>query len=285
MVADGSAPGSGSDAHLILPDDPAAALASALGILYFGSGWRQGPTWPYGKDKREPTTVTTFQQIALLLTAIWLLLVIVRYRRSSMVLISGLVALGLYTLVALVSGKVTLDELGLGLAHSWVPTMGFALAWLGLMVAYSPLADWLATRWVHQPPTLEVFRVLQQSTGKLIAGIVAAWVLGGIGEELIARGIVLKSLEVFLAAYVPRPLAVGVAVCAAAFGAGGMHAYQGLRAVVIITQLSVLFGVLFVVSGYNLGAVILCHGLYDTIAFLRFAHKQSTYSKLEKDYG
>lgn len=76
-----------------------------------------------------------------------------------------------------------------------------------------------------------------------------------------------------------------VAVCTAALGAGVMHAYQGLRAVVIITQLSVLFGVLFVVSGYNLWAVILCHGLDDTIAFVRFAHKQSAYSKLEKDDG
>ncbi len=229
--------------------------------------------------------MTTFQQTALLLTAILLLLVIVRFRRSSMVVIGGLVAIGLYTLVALVSSQVTLDELGLDLPRSWVLTIGLTFAWLGLMVAYSPVADWLATRWVAKPPTLEAFRVIQQSTGKLIAGIVAAWVLGGLGEELIARGIVLKSLEVFLAAYFPEPIAAGIAVGAAALGAGIMHAYQGLRAVVIITQLSVLFGVLFVVSGYNLWAVILCHGLYDTIAFVRFAYKQSTYSHLDKDDG
>src|SRR5215472_17560873 len=95
---------------------------------------------------------------------IWLLLVIVRFRRSSRVLISGLVAIGLYTLVALVSGKVTLDELGLGLAHSWAPAIELALAWLGLMLAYSSLADWVGTRWVAKPPTLQSFRVLQQST-------------------------------------------------------------------------------------------------------------------------
>ncbi len=60
-----------------------------------------------------------------------------------------------------------------------------------------------------------------------------------------------------------------------------MHLYQGLRAVIIVTQLSVLFGVLFVGSGYNLWAVILCHGLYDTIAFVRFANKKSNYSRLD----
>ena len=49
-----------------------------------------------------------------------------------------------------------------------------------------------------------------------------AWVFGGISEELIVRGIVLKSIE-------------------------------------------------------------LCHSLYDTIAFVRFANKKSKYSDLVKD--
>ncbi|HXX77998.1 MAG TPA: hypothetical protein VEI53_05885 [Ktedonobacteraceae bacterium] len=52
---------------------------------------------------------------------------------------------------------------------------------------------------------------------------------------------------------------------------------------VIITQLSALFDVLFVISGYNLRAVILCHGSYDSIAFIRFANKQSNYSDLDTD--
>jgi len=34
-----------------------------------------------------------------------------------------------------------------------------------------------------------------------------------------------------------------------------------------------------VVAGYNLWAVILCHGFYDTIAFVRFATGKSKYSK------
>jgi membrane protease YdiL (CAAX protease family) len=226
-------------------------------------------------------TMTTFQQIALLLTTIWLVLVVVRFRRSTIVLIGGLCAIGLYTLVALAYGGVTLDELGLGVAHPWLPAIGFALGGLGVMLAYSPLADWLATKWVHEPPTLESFRVIQQSKGKLIVGIVAAWVLGGILEELIARGIVLKAVESLLAAGLTEPIAAGIAVCIAALGAGLMHLYQGPRAVIIITQLSVLLGILFVVSEYNLWVVMLCHGLYDTIAFIRFARKKSRYSDLD----
>jgi membrane protease YdiL (CAAX protease family) len=198
-------------------------------------------------------------------------------------LIGGLIALGVYSLVALSSGGVTLDQLGLSIPTSWLPTIGFAVAWLVLMLAMSPLADWVATRLVDQPPTLEAFRSIQQSKGKLIAGIVVAAVLGGVLEELIARGIVLQSVAAWLTPRLSAPGAAGVAVCIAALGAGAMHAYQGPRAIVVITQLSVLFGVLFVVSGYDLWAVMCCHGLYDAIAFVRFANKQSKYSHLDGD--
>jgi membrane protease YdiL (CAAX protease family) len=78
---------------------------------------------------------------------------------------------------------------------------------------------------------------------------VVAWVLGGILEEHIVRGIVLKSIESLLTAWLSELIVAGVAVCIAVLGAGLMHLYQGPRAMVIITQLSVLLGVLFVVSG------------------------------------
>jgi membrane protease YdiL (CAAX protease family) len=221
----------------------------------------------------------TFQQTAAILTVIWLVLVAARFRRSKLVLIGGLVGLGLYTFAELADGAVRLDDLGLGVPSSWLPTVGFALAWLGLMLAYSPVADRLATRWVDKPPTLEAFRALQESRGKLIAGIAVAWLLGGILEELIFRGILLRSAESVASAGLGRPVATAVAVCIAALGAGLIHFYQGPRAVLIVTQLSVLFGVLFVVTGYDLWAVMLCHGLYDTIAFVRFAKKKSRYAE------
>jgi hypothetical protein len=214
----------------------------------------------------------------MLLSAIWLVLVVVVFRRSTMVLVGGLFVLGLYTLAGLILGWVTPGQLGLGPA-GWLRTSGFALAGLAVMLACSPLADRLARRWFKEPPTLEAFRPIQQSTGRLIAGIAAAWLLGGLLEELIARGIVLQSLRAGLAARLPLPLAVGMAVLAAALGASLMHLYQGQRAMLIIAQLSVILGILFVLSGYNLWAVMLCHGLYDTIAFVRFARGKSRYAK------
>lgn len=130
--------------------------------------------------------------------------------------------------------------------------VAFAVAWLPLMLAYSPCADTLASRWIQKPPTLKAFRGLQQSRTKLVLGIIVAWILGGFLEELIFRGIILQKLEVTTAAWVFRSAASAIAICATAVAAGFAHLYQGLRAVVIVTQLSVLFGLLFVVSGHNL---------------------------------
>jgi CAAX protease family protein len=227
--------------------------------------------------------MTSFQQTALLLTLFWLAIVAIRFRRSTIVLIGGLVAIGLYTLVAFLSAKVTLSDLGLAIPDSRWRVIGFAAFWTALMFAYSPVADRLATRWFTKPPTLQSFRAIQESRVKLVAGIVVAWVLGGILEELVFRGIVLKAVDSLLTAWLIAPVAAAVAICIAALGAGLIHFYQGPRAMVIITQLSILFGVLFVLSGYDLWTVMLCHGLYDTIAFIRFANKKSKYSNLDGD--
>ena len=167
-----------------------------------------------------------------------------------------------------------MEKLGLGASASPL------LSWLALMLAYGRVADRLATRLVSRPPTLDVFRALQVSRRNLLIGIVLAWVLGGFLEELILRGIILQSIEAFLSTWLAQPLGTIVGVRCSAAAASVLHLYQGPRAAIIVTQLSVLFGVLFVISGHDLWAVIGCHGLYDTIAFIRFANKNSKYSRL-----
>jgi len=128
-------------------------------------------------------TMTLLQQYAVLLIAIWLLIVVVRFRRSRVVLTGGLFAVGLYTLVAHIRNDVSMRALGLSISTSWLSTIGFAVTWLALMVAYSPLADRIATRWVGKPPTLGAFRILQQSMSKLLGRD-----RGGLGPRRILGG-------------------------------------------------------------------------------------------------
>jgi len=217
-----------------------------------------------------------------MLTAVWFWEIIV-FRRSRIMLVGGLVVIGLYTLAAILFGEAVPEELGLSGMISWPQTIVLALAGLAVTLAYSPIADRIASRWFPEPPNLEAFQTLQKSKTNLILGIAATWVLGGILEELTARGIVLTSLHSLLSMSLSDVPAAAIAIIITGAGAGAVHLYQGKRAMVIVTQISILFGVLFVVSGYNLMTVIICHGLYDTVAFVRFAGGRSRHSKTATD--
>jgi membrane protease YdiL (CAAX protease family) len=160
--------------------------------------------------------------------------------------------------------------------------LSFAVVGLAIALAFSPVADKLAGAMVRTPPTLGVFRALQRSTKALVLGIVLAWVLGGFVEEYLLRALLLRAVEDGLSDTMPRWLTSSIAVCVAALAAGVGHLYQGRRGALIIAQLSLIFGGVYVVSGHDLATVVLCHGLYDTIAFVRFAAKRSKYSGLER---
>jgi hypothetical protein len=160
----------------------------------------------------------------------------------------------------------------------WAITLGVTAAWLWLMLALSPAADWIASRVVAKPPNLSMFAGLQQSTAKLVGGILLAWAVGGVLEEYLLRGLLLEWIRASLPAGLPELARTAAAILGAASVGGVAHLYQGPRAAIIAGQLSALFGLLYVITGHNLVAVILCHGGYDTVAFIRFARRQSKYS-------
>src|ERR1035437_1750074 len=120
----------------------------------------------------------TFQLTALLLTGLWFLGNFA-FRRSRIMLLGGLLVIGLYTLASVLFGEAVPEELGLSSMVFWPQTIIFALAGLAVTLAFSPVADRIASRWFPEPPHLEAFRALQKSKVYLVLGIVTAWVMGG----------------------------------------------------------------------------------------------------------
>jgi membrane protease YdiL (CAAX protease family) len=223
--------------------------------------------------------LTAFHHAVAVLMLAWLTAVGIRFRQSKPVLIGGLVAVGAAATTAMFAGTAAPAAFGLDRPRSWLLTVAGAAAWLLLMLACSPLADAFARRRFPARPDLTAFDGVRRSKAMLLAGIVVAWLLGGILEELAFRGVVLTAVEAWLSPALPRPVAAAAAILAAAAGAAVIHLYQGARAVVVIAQLSAMFGVLMAVSGHNLWAVMICHGLYDTIAIIRYATGKSRYAK------
>ncbi len=174
---------------------------------------------------------------------------------------------------------VFLEKLGFRSPHSWPFLIISSIIWLGLLIAYSPVADEIASYIYKKPPRLGAFKSLQKSFWNLFFGIIIAWLLGGFLEEIFLRGIILQYLQKTLGGPTNIIVASGIAIIVAALIAGIIHLYQGPRGAIIIAQLSIMFGILFVINGNILWSTIICHGLYDTIAFVRFANKQSKYSQ------
>jgi membrane protease YdiL (CAAX protease family) len=221
--------------------------------------------------------MSAFERTTLAGIALWLVLVLWRPRSVALV-VGGLLSFGVLSAIAL-RGATSAAELGLRGVHAWPLTIAVGACWLPVMIAASPLADRVASALVSEPPRLQAFERLQRSPLQLLLGLIAACVLGGVLEELAVRGVVLQSVERFARTHLPAWAASASAILVAAGVAALFHSYQGRRAVLIIGQLSVLFGVLFVLSAHDLYAVMLCHALYDSIAFVRFARGSSRYSQ------
>jgi membrane protease YdiL (CAAX protease family) len=227
--------------------------------------------------------MAVFRIVACTLILVWVAAIALRYRRSTPLIVGGLAVIGAGTLVALATGVIEPRALGLGTPGSWATTLLAAAVGTAVLLAYSPLADRLASRVFAGKPDLGAFRQIRQSPVKLVAGIVAAWVLGGFLEELTARGLVFQSIDAWLSPVLSRAVGATVAIVVAAVGAALVHLYQGPRAALIVFQLSTLLGVLMIVSGHNLWTVIICHGLYDTVAFVRYASGKSRYAETETE--
>lgn len=223
--------------------------------------------------------MTGFRITAMVFMLGWLVAVGVRFRHSKPILIGGLVIVGTAAIAAMLVDAVEPDTFGLNRPRSWPFTVAGAVVWALVMLAYSPLADTLARKRFPEQPDLTAYDGLRRSRTMLLAGIAVGWLLGGFLEELAFRGVVLQAVEAWLSPVLPRPVAAAAAVLVAAAGAAVIHLYQGKRAVLIIFQLSALFGVLMVFGGHDLWAVMICHGVYDTVAFIRYANGTSRYAR------
>ncbi|MBV9992770.1 MAG: CPBP family intramembrane metalloprotease [Alphaproteobacteria bacterium] len=154
---------------------------------------------------------------------------------------------------------------GLGLAApvTVLHTAMFTIFWTGVLTAYTPTAEWVADKLFAASPKPGRH---PESMRNLALAIARAWALDAFLQEIVLRGIVVGALR----------LAIGnwPAVATAATLAFAAHLVAGPRRAAIAAQLSVLYGVLFVASEFDLWAVILAHGFYDTIALVQQARRK-----------
>ena len=156
-------------------------------------------------------------------------------------------------------------DAGLRLPSRWQRVAAVGVAW--------GVAMWLLEFFVTMPllrellgywPDLTAFNDIVGNAPLLAIYLALNWVLAAFGEETVWRGYALPRAAEFLGTG-SRAWILALVLVNTAFGLA--HLYQGPSGVIQATVGGVLLGVLYLVTGRNLLAPILAHGIGNSIDF------------------
>ena len=156
-------------------------------------------------------------------------------------------------------------DVGLSLPPAWPRYAAIGLAW--------GLGMWLLEFFVTMPtlqrvlgywPDLTAFDDIVGNATLLAVYLALNWVLAAFGEETVWRGYALPRAAEFLGTGT-RAWILALILVNVAFGLA--HLYQGPSGVIQATIGGVLLGVLYLLTGRNLVAPIVAHGLGNSIDF------------------
>jgi membrane protease YdiL (CAAX protease family) len=155
---------------------------------------------------------------------------------------------------------------GLGAPVAWPVTLAWAAGWLVVMLIATPVADFISGVLFRQRADLGAAPRL--TPDRVFAALLTALIVSGLIEETVLRGMLLRWVENQIACRWGLEAGIAGGIGAAALIGGAIRLYRGTRAALTALQLSTLLGVLYVLSGYDLWAAVLCHGVYDAVMFL-----------------
>jgi hypothetical protein len=156
-------------------------------------------------------------------------------------------------------------DVGLRLPGRWPRVCAIGVAW--------GLGMWLLEFFVTMPtlrrvlgywPDLTDFNDIVGNATLLAIYLALNWILAACGEEMVWRGYALPRAAEFLGSGM-RAWVLALVLVNVAFGLA--HLYQGPSGVIQATVGGVLLGVLYLVTGRNLLAPILAHGIGNSIDF------------------
>jgi uncharacterized protein len=163
-------------------------------------------------------------------------------------------------------------NIGLRRPKSWPQAIIWGIA-LGVAAQIFDLSVTtpLLARITGHAPDLSGFRSLIGNVQQLLFWLAVTWSIAAFGEEMVYRGYILnRTADLFGGTRLAWVFAT--IVSCACFGLG--HRYQGLAGVVDIAVSAVVPVIVYRLSGRNLWAIIVMHGVNDTIGFvLIFFHR------------
>ncbi|MEM8697381.1 MAG: type II CAAX endopeptidase family protein [Pseudomonadota bacterium] len=185
----------------------------------------------------------TYQGLPTIIGAFLIVAAIQRYRGRSFAM------LGL-------ARPARLRTLPLWVIAIYAVTMAIGLGVQQIVLAY-----------VDAPPDLSRFATLYRNPQMLIVALLTIWITAAFFEEIVYRGFLLGRL---LDIGAGRRGGAAAAILGHALLFGVLHAYQGALGIALTGLVAIIFGLFFVLLRRNLWALILVHGLIDTMGVVQF---------------
>lgn len=162
--------------------------------------------------------------------------------------------------------RATFESLGLNRPKRWWTTPFWALAIaVAVTLAVALIARPLAASLDLPAKDLSRLGALAGNPGQLALMLAIAWTTAAIGEEILFRGYLIPRLQRLIGG---GRLALAIAVVAQAGLFALAHATQGPQGALQAGIVALTFGVAFVATKRNLWALILAHGLIDTVSLI-----------------
>lgn len=119
---------------------------------------------------------------------------------------------------------------------------------------------------ISDPPNISPLMVLRQNPALLLLALILIWINSAFLEELVFRAFLINGLDILLGRNTWSPW-IAVVISAVIFGL--MHAWQGLSGVLMTTCIGLVFGATYLFNGRRIWALILAHGVIDTITLIK----------------
>lgn len=111
------------------------------------------------------------------------------------------------------------------------------------------------------------FENMKGNIGLFVMYLIVSWTTAGFGEEVIYRGFLMGQVARLFGG---KKIGWGVSLIGVSLLFVLIHAYQGPMGMILIGFPAILYGLLYIASGYNLWYSIVAHGTADTFVFVMF---------------
>ncbi len=157
-------------------------------------------------------------------------------------------------------------SVGLTPPRNWLRTLALGAVFGLLMEGFELFVSQpLIVRFTGRQPDFSAFQAIHGNIKLLVLFLALVWILAAFGEEMVWRGYLMNRVA-DLGRHTRLAWIISLFAVNLVFGTA--HAYQGISGILDEGLMGILLGILYFVTGRNLFAPVIAHGVQDSVDML-----------------